>query len=149
MISTKIDEQDYPALFEIQYLAFSKEPAILALYPGGLDPESYRKNVSRFKIGLGFTDPQVIAAKATDENGNICAFLVVRLFDSNPFCGTERSDVHLPNVDDKDRLWLEWLFNEKNERKSGVKEPQEPGAYACQFSNTCAIKILTSQIWWR
>jgi hypothetical protein len=133
VVSDKIEQQDYAALFEIQYLAFADEPAILALYPGGLDPESYTKNVARFKEGLGFTDPHVAAAKATDKNGQICAFLVVRLFDSNPFSGTDPSDIHLPEVDEKDRPWLEWLFNRKNDRKWGVKELQEPSSYACEF----------------
>jgi hypothetical protein len=139
VVSTQIEEQDYPALFEIQYLAFSEEPAILALYPGGLDPESFTKNVTSFKKGLGFADPHATAAKATDKNGNICAFLVVRFFNSNPFCGTKGSDIHFPEVDDKDRPWLEWLFNTKNDRKGGVKELQQPGAYACKFHSTFAV----------
>ena len=75
IVSTEIQEEDYDPLFYIQYTAFADEPAILALYPGGLDSSARAKNVEGFKYGLGFTDPHVSAAKVVDDqSGQICAF---------------------------------------------------------------------------
>ena len=131
VVSDKIEEQDYDPLFYIQYTAFSNEPAIIGLYPGGLDPSVRAKNVERFRNGMGFTDPQVSAAKVVDDStGQICAFLVMWLYDKNPFVGRESSDIHLPDLEKKLRPWLEWFFNSKSDRKRDIAELQTSGSYA-------------------
>lgn len=146
IVNDEIQEQDYAALLNIQYLAFSDEPAILALYPGGLDAVAFDQNVLRFKEGLRLKDPQVVIGKAMDkETGQICGFLVARLFEFNPFCGTESSDIHLPDLDSKDGPWVEWLFNRKNNRKKEIKDLQASSSYACKYlREDVAVVSLTS-----
>ena len=134
IVSDNISEQDYDPLFYIQYTAFADEPAILALYPGGLDPSVRPKNVERFKYGLGFTDPSVSAAKIVDnQSGQICAFLTMRRYEKNPFTGREDSDIQLPGLDEKVKPWLEWFFNQTTDRKRDVKELQAEGSYASAY----------------
>ena len=131
IVSTRILEEDYDPLFYIQCTAFADEPAILALYPGGLDPSARAKNVEDFKHGLGFTDPHVLAAKVVDDlSGQICAFLTMRTHDKNPFTSRANSDIHLPHVDAKVRPCLEWFFNQRTDRKRDIKELQAEGPYA-------------------
>ena len=135
IVVDKIEEEDYDSLFSIQYQAFIAEPAITALYPGGLDASARSQNTAGFKAGLGWTDPQVAAAKVCDSStGQICAFAIMRIYDKNPFSSAEDSDIHFPHVDTEKRAWLEWLFNTKNDRRRGFKELQVPGAYSCEYS---------------
>ena len=132
-ISEKIEEEDYEPLFAIQFKAFVNEPALRAVYPGGLDPSSRAHNVARFKAALGFTRPNVRVAKVTDnETGQICAFATMPTYDENPLSGSEDSDIHFPHVDRKLRSSLEWIFNTKNDRRRYFKELQRPGSYCCR-----------------
>ena len=137
VVVEKIGEQDYDSLFYVQYTAFSNEPAILALYPGGLDPSVRAQNVERYKTGLGFTDPNVFAAKVVDDtSGEICAFLTMRVYDKSPFINRNDSDVRFPHVDAKLRPWLEWFFNSKYDRKRQMKALQTPGSCAGLLDQT-------------
>lgn len=134
VVSEQIEEQDYDALFLIQYQAFINEPAFVALYPGGLDLSTRAHNTARFKASLGWTDPQVAAAKVVDnQTGQICAFATMRTYDRNPFFGAKASDIHFPHVEEEKMAWLEWLFNTKNNRRREFKELQRPGSYCCEF----------------
>ncbi len=142
VVTELIEDEDYDPLFQIQYKAFINEPAFVALYPGGLDPSARSQNTARFRASLGFSDPQVAVAKVyDDQNGQICAFATMRIFGGNPFSGAKDSDVKFPHVDGDKKVWLEWLFNTKNDRRRKFKELQVPGSYCCKFTHTCLIRI--------
>ena len=129
-VSEHISEQDFNPLFIINYKAFSDEPALLALFPGGLDPTVRAQNVAGFKAGLGFGEAGVMAAKVTDtQTGQLVAFATLRIFDRNPFFPAEDGDVHLPFADHRE--WVEWVFNTKSDRRRGMRELQVPGPYGC------------------
>ena len=129
-ISETISEQDYDRLFEIDYLAFSNEPILLALFPGGLDSSARVQNVAGFKSRLSFGDPRLVAAKAVDEQtGQIVAFATIWMSDNNPFYPGPDSDVHLPFAEPDKRGWVEWVFNTRNGRRRTLKALQVPGPY--------------------
>ena len=129
-ISETISEQDYDRLFEINYTAFSDEPVLLALFPGGLDPSARAQNVTGFKSRLSFGDPHLVAAKAIDEQtGQIVAFATIWMSDENPFYPAKESEVHLPFAEPDKREWVEWLFSTRNNRRRTIEALQKPGAY--------------------
>ena len=67
IVSENIEEKDFDPLFVIDYKAFSDAPALLALFPGGLDPSVRAQNVAGFKAGLRFGEAGTVAAKVVDE----------------------------------------------------------------------------------
>ena len=129
-VSESISDQDYDRLFVINYTAFSDEPALLALFPGGLDPSVRAQNVAGFKSRLSFEDPHLLAAKAIDkQTGEIVAFATMWMSDENPFNPGPDSNVHLPFAEADKREWVEWVFKTRNDRRRGIRELQVPGAY--------------------
>ena len=133
-VSTKIEEDDFDPLFVIQFKAFFNEPALRALYPGGLDASARSQNVARFKASLGWTKPNVAVAKVVDDDtGQICAFATMPTYDHNPFAASEDSDIHFPQVDEKIRKSVEWMFNTKNNRRRDFEALQVPGPYCCMY----------------
>ncbi|MCJ1458963.1 hypothetical protein MMC28_009340 [Mycoblastus sanguinarius] len=129
-LSEEILEENFDQLFVIQYKAISKDPVLKALFPGGLDPSARSQNIAGFKASLGWTRPHVAAAKVVDDvTGQICAFATMPMYDDNPFSGSKDSDIHLPQVDEKIRPFMEWLFNTKNSRRRDFKDLQVPGSY--------------------
>lgn len=140
VVSEKIAEKDYDPLFVINYKAFSEEPALLALFPGGLTSSARQENVAGFKASLGWEDPHVAAAKVVDDQtGQICAFATMRLYKENPFSGSKNAEVHLLHVDEKNRAHLEWLFSKKNDRRREIKELQVPGSYECESETIVSL----------
>ena len=132
IVSEDIGEQDYDRLFVINYEAFSEEPILLALFPGGLDPSVRAQNVASFKAGLGFADVNVKAAKVIDDQSSqIVAFATMRLFGSNPFYPAEDSHVQFPFAEEAE--WVEWFFNYKTDRRREIEKLTRPGAYGCMF----------------
>ena len=133
IVSEDIAAEDFGSLFAIQYKAFSNQPAIRALYPGGLDDHARSINVTRFIKALGWKESNVAAAKVVDgETGEICAFATMRVYDENPFSDAEDSDVRLPQVDETIRSAVEWVFNAKNDRRRGFEALRVPGSYCCE-----------------
>ena len=134
IISETIKDTDYDSLFAIDYKAFSDEPVILALFPGGLDPAARAQNVAGFKSELGIEDPNVKVAKVIDDqNGQICAFCVIRIWNENPYFPAKDSNLQFPHVDEDKRPFVEWVFNTKNNRRQEMKALQSPGSYGCKF----------------
>ena len=133
-VSEDITDEDFDPLFAIQYKAFSKQPAIQALYPGGLTEPARSKNIARFITALGWKDPNVMAAKVVDDiTGQICAFATMRVYDENPFAGAKPDEIRFPQIDDKGlRSAVEWVFNAKNNRRRDFEALQVPGSYCCE-----------------
>ena len=133
MVSEDIADEDFGSLFAIQYKAFSNQPAIRALYPGGLEDHARSMNVTRFIKALGWKESNVAVAKVVDgETGEICAFATMRVYDENPFSEAEESDVRLPQIDGAFRSAVEWVFNAKNNRRREFEALQVPGPYCCE-----------------
>ena len=136
-ISETVTEQDHDRLFVINYTAFSDEPALLALFPGGLDPSTRPQNVAGFKSRLRFGDLHLVAAKATDEQtGQIVAFSTMWMSDENPFYPAKDNDVHLPFAEPDKREWVEWLFNTRNDRRRTIEALQVPGPYGRMYRDS-------------
>lgn len=133
IVSEDITDEDFDSLFRIQDLAFSNQPAIKALYPGGLAEATRSENVARFIKILRWRDTNTVAAKVID-NGTkeICAFATMRIYDDNPFCNAEDSAIRFPQIDGKLRSAVEWTFNTKNDRRRGFEALQVPGSYCCK-----------------
>ena len=143
IISETISEQDYEPLFVTNYQAFSDEPALLALYPGGLDPSARAQNVAGFKSRLRFGDPNLLAAKAVDEHsGQTVAFATMWVSDENPFYPAEDGNVHLPFAEPDKREWVEWVINTRKVRRATIEALQVPGAYGRMYRG-CSLCMQT------
>ncbi len=130
IVSEDIADEDFDPLFEVQYRAFSNQPAIKACYPGGLTEPARSENVARFVKILGWKEPNVAAAKVVDdETGDICAFATMRVYDENPFSGAKDSAIRFPQIDGGMREAVEWVFNAKNDRRRGFEDLRVPGSY--------------------
>ena len=133
IISEHIEEQDFETLFEINYKAFSDQPLLLVLFPGGLNPVSLLPNIARFKAGLRFGDANVVAAKAVDaQTGQIVAFAAIRMSKKNPFLPAEDNDRGFPTFINQ-REWLEAIFNPGGDRRQEIEELQVEGPYGCMY----------------
>lgn len=133
VVSEDITDEDFDSLFRVQHMAFSKQPAIKAFYPGGLAEATRSENVARFIKILGWRDSNTAAAKVIDdETKEICAFAIMRVYNDNPFCNAKDSDIHLPQIDEELRSAVEWIFNTKNNRRRGFEALQVPGSYCCK-----------------
>lgn len=140
IVSEDISDDDFDALFAIQYKAFSNQPVLKACYPGGLEEPARRANVARFINVLGWKESNVAAAKVVDdETGEICAFATMRVCDENPFSGAKDSEIRLPHVDEGIRSAVEWVFNAKNDRRRGFEALQAPGSCCCEWQSDTGV----------
>lgn len=145
VVSEDIRDEDYDSLFVIQYKAFSSDSALRALYPGGLDSASRASNISGFIAGLGWKESNVTAAKVVDtNNGEICAFATMRVYDENPFLNAAEGAIRFPHVDNSMRDAVEWTFNTKDDRRTKFEALQAPGRYCCEYEPLRGSKTVCS-----
>lgn len=136
-LSTEINDEDWDALFAICWQAFEDAPEIRAFYPGGLDPDQRKQNVSKFKAGASSRGPvKGYTAKITDlESGTITSYISGQIYDGplgniDGELATPPPPAKLPFISDpKEREWWEWYWNTGRSAMRERKELHVPYVY--------------------
>lgn len=132
ILSTEIQEEDYPRLFIIQHNSFSNYSELAGFFPDALDPTQLEANIQSFKIGV-FGGSNRVSAKITDaETDEITSFVTCRIYpgtrgvlDTPPI-----PDLSLPRVlNAADREYYEWYWNTLRARVREIEIFHQPHLY--------------------
>ena len=135
-ISNEFEEGDWEILFHVHAEAFKNDELIRPLYPGGLGKANREANLARFRTGL-FEGPIERLCAKVSYNGKPIAFVSSRVYrgklgiidDGDGKVAPSPPPVQLPQVDSKDRAWIEWYFNSGRELNRAMRELHIPLVY--------------------
>ncbi|OCL09526.1 hypothetical protein AOQ84DRAFT_375767 [Glonium stellatum] len=127
-LSTTISDDDFDALFVLNWKCFGNDPVMTAFSPGGLDPAHRSSNVEDFKHGVfggPTTDPERAYAVLKDPNTNaFVAFISAKIYPglegiNDRALAEEPEPISLPRIgDDEEREFYEWwVFDVVRERR--------------------------------
>ena len=135
-ISTTIEDKDWDPLFVVDWKCFRDCPEIVALSPGGLNPDHRDANIEGFKRSVFGGPAERAYAKIFEvHSGDITSFISCRVYRGpkgiidGDFAKTP-PPIQLPQIKDReDRSFYEWYWNSCRETLRSFKELQQPHVF--------------------